>query len=86
MKYDFDKFKGLLEDHYDFPTAYTFKLITPLDKEEKVMAYVGERPLIRNLSKNGNFVSITYTTTVHTSDEVIKFYKDLGKIKGVMLF
>ena len=86
MKYDFEKFKGLIEDQHEFPCPYTFKLITPLDKEDQVMNYIGDRPLIRKPSRNGNFVSLTYTTTVNSSDEIIDFYKELGKIPGVMLF
>lgn len=85
MDFDFDKFKTLLEENHEFPAPYTFKFIMPMEKESDVMNVIGERPLIKKPSKNGKFVSLTYTTTVQSSDEVIQTYKDVGRIPGVMV-
>lgn len=83
--FDFSKFKVLLDENHDFPCSYTFKIISPKMKEKEVEEVLGDHPMLKKPSKTGKFVSINYTTTVHSSDEVIEYYKKLGKIQGVML-
>lgn len=79
------KFKELLDNHYTWPTEYTFKFIVKVDQVATVLNYfkddvkVDKRP-----SKKGNYISISITKIVSNSDEIISIYHQLEGVEGII--
>lgn len=80
----FEKQKQLLENQYEFPCDYIFKFIIPRDKEEEVRAlFPDNEPAIRPSNK-GNYLSLTITYHVESSDLVLAIYEKASTIKGLI--
>lgn len=80
--------KTKLEDVHSYPTMYMFKFIVPSlsDKVEQVIALFGKEANITNRqSSKGKFTSVTVKVVMLSSDEIIKKYQEVGKIKGVIM-
>ena len=84
----YKKLKITLEETTSFPTNYMFKFIIPTDQEKfdqienmfnKLGAVIKSKE-----SKNGKFTSLTILVDMSSSDEIIKKYKEVGKVEGVI--
>ena len=84
----YKKLKITLEETTSFPTNYMFKFIIPTDQGKfkqienmfnKLGAVIKSKE-----SKNGKFTSITILVDMSSSDEIIKKYKEVGKVEGVI--
>jgi len=84
----YKKLKLSLENTTKFPTEYMFKFIIPND-EDKVTEIKG----IFNYSgviidtkpsKTGKYKSLTIVVTMKDADEVIKKYKEVSGVEGVI--
>ena len=81
--------KAKLEATHDFPEDYMFKFIVANEDAKHTEIYRVfdniEFTLNTKESKNGKYTSITINAFVLDADQVIKIYKEVGKIPGVMM-
>ena len=83
------KFKERLDDVTSFPADYAYKFIYP--SSEETMSKVKEIFKDANpkyeykASKTRKYTSITVNIFALDSDQVIQFYQEVSKIKGVMM-
>lgn len=81
--------KEKLDDTHDFPGNYLFKFIIPSEQAkltEIYRAFDGTKHTATNRdSKTGKYTSLTIDAFMLDADQVIKTYKEVGKIEGVMM-
>ncbi len=81
--------KEKLEATHDFPEDYLFKFIVTNDESKITEIYRVfddiKFTLTNRDSKNGKYTAITLNAFVLDADQVIKIYKEVGKIPGVMM-
>lgn len=84
----YQKLQVQLDDTTSFPADYMYKFIVPTDenqveevhhifKETKASITVKE-------SKTGKYHSVSVVINVSSSEEIISYYKQGGKIKGII--
>ena len=82
------KFKESLEEAHTFPTEYIFKYVVPSDHNSiaQVSAVFSKaNPSVSTReSKTGKYTSITLRVHVNSADEVITYYQEAAKIKGIV--
>jgi len=82
------KLKLSLIDTTVFPSDYMYKFIIPNKenlKEQLEKLFDFEGAVIKyKPSKTGKFISFTALCKVKNADEVIKKYKDVSKVEGVI--
>ena len=82
----FDKLKAQLEQE-EWPNVYLFKFIVPNNPEyiARVNSLFGAEAEIQSqLSRNGNFVSISIKEMMLDVDSIITIYEESSKIKGLI--
>ena len=81
--------KEKLEATHDFPGDYLFKFIVTNDelKHTEIYRVFDDVKFTLNTkeSKNAKYTSISINAFVLDADQVIKIYKEVGKIPGVMM-
>jgi putative lipoic acid-binding regulatory protein len=84
----YKKLKVSLENTTKFPTEYMFKFIIPTDEAKvieikNIFNYSG---VIINTkpSKTGKYKSLTIVMVMKDADEIIKKYKEVACIEGVI--
>jgi putative lipoic acid-binding regulatory protein len=85
----YETFKERLEDLETFPKDYTYKFILPKDQDhfnqiQSVFDDTGAQFDFKD-SKTGKYTSITVNLNVKDADQVIYYYKEVAKIKGVIM-
>ena len=84
----YKNFKEKLTEMYQFPTEYLFKFILPTGEEKRAAiravfagttAYLEEKP-----SSTGKYTAYSIRLKVQNPDEVIAYYKEAGKIEGII--
>ena len=86
LEYDkkVQKAKELLENQYEFPCEYMFKFIVPKDQETEIRSMFPDSDVKIRPSKNGNYLSLTVSIEVSSSDLVLAIYEKASKIKGLI--
>ncbi len=81
--------KEKLDATHDFPEDYLFKFIInndPSKHTEIYRVFDGIKfTLSSRESKNGKYTSLNINAFVMDADQVIRIYKEVGKIDGVMM-
>ncbi len=81
--------KEKLEVTHDFPEDYLFKFIITNEESRHTEIYRvfddTQFTLTTRESKNGKYTSISINAFVLDADQVIRIYKQVGKIPGVMM-
>ncbi|MGS0747325.1 DUF493 family protein [Halpernia sp. GG3] len=81
--------KEKLEQTHDFPEDYLYKFIVTNDQAKLTEIYRvfdGTNFTMTNRdSKNGKYTAISINAFVLDADQVIKIYKEVGVIDGVMM-
>lgn len=81
--------KEKLEDTHDFPEDYLFKFIITNEESKHTEIYRVfddiKFTLTTKESKNGKYTSLSMNAFVLDADQVIKIYKEVGAIPGVMM-
>lgn len=81
--------KEKLEEAHNFPEDYLFKFIIANEEAKHTEIYRvfdnTQFTLSTKESKNGKYTSITINAFVLDADQVIRIYKEVGKIPGVMM-
>lgn len=81
---DFEKFKSLLDDKYEWPCDYTFKFVVASHNEHKLAEEFLEERVSKKSSRTGKYVSYTVIKEMHSSEDVVSIYSKVGSIDGVM--
>jgi len=84
----YDKLKLSLENTTEFPTEYMFKFIIPTDdkKVKEIKNIFNYSGVVINTkpSKTGKYKSLTIVITMKDADEIIRKYKEVSKVEGVI--
>jgi len=84
----YTKLKSELEKTTVFPTEYLYKFILPTGEDKKAAissvfatttATIEEKP-----SSSGKYTAYSIRLKVQNPDEVIAYYKEAGKIEGII--
>jgi putative lipoic acid-binding regulatory protein len=78
------RLQAKLDEFYTFPCGYVFKFIAPMARVDELAQLLKGKPFTTRFSKNARYVSFTAEWEVQSSDEVIFFYREAAKIKGVI--
>jgi hypothetical protein len=81
---DYEKFRELLEQSYQWPDYYDFKFIVKIDDKPKLLEKLDGLTITEKPSKNGNYVAITARKLINITQEVIDLYEAVHTIPGVM--
>jgi uncharacterized protein len=73
-----------LDTYHQWPCRFMFKFIVPKEKTGELTAFFAGRPFTTRSSKNGRYVSFTAELEMQSSEEVIIFYREAGKIEGLI--
>ncbi|MCH2534221.1 MAG: DUF493 domain-containing protein [Bdellovibrionales bacterium] len=79
-----EKFKELLDQEHNFPTQYTFKFIVPHTQQKAVERLFPNETIDLKASRKGNYISLSVTMTIESSDLVIAIYEKASEIKGLI--
>ncbi|MDO5105121.1 DUF493 family protein [Capnocytophaga sp.] len=84
----FERLKKELEETTSFPTSYLYKFIVPATDEniktirnifKETDAEIKTRP-----SSAGKYTGVSVTVTLPNPDAVIHYYREVGKIEGIL--
>jgi hypothetical protein len=84
----YTKLKSELEKTTVFPAEYLYKFILPTGEDKKAAiravfatttATIEEKP-----SSSGKYIAYSIRLKVQNPDEVIAYYKEAGKIEGII--
>src|SRR5690606_21604114 len=85
----YDSLKNELNKVTNFPANYTYKFIVPTENKriaEIQRVFDDARPQFQmKESKNGKYTSITVVVYLLDVDQVVHFYKEVGKFEGVIM-
>ena len=73
-----------LDEHYSWPSLYTFKFIVPAHQVEAVKKLFPLHESTEKKSTKGNYVSVTFNMMMPGSDAVIAVYNQVSVIEGVI--
>jgi len=81
---EFHSLREKLDDHHTWPEPYTFKFVVPADQVPLVEKIFSGHELKHRHSSGGKYVGLTALFTVHSTDEVIRYYEMVSTIKGAI--
>lgn len=85
----YSSLKEKLEATHDFPEDYLFKFIVTNEdsKHTEIYRIFDDIKFTLNTkdSKNGKYTSISINAFVLDADQVIRIYKEVGKIPGIIM-
>ena len=81
---NWENFKELLDQKYNWPAVYLFKFIIPFPANTVIEERLKDYDLRKKFSKNGKYISISFSHECRSSDEVLDIYKKLEDIKGLI--
>jgi hypothetical protein len=79
-----DSLREKLDQHYTWPSLYTFKFIVPKEKVDEVKRLFPKHHSTERSSKNGNYISVTLQMMMPGSEEVINVYNLASSIEGLI--
>jgi len=84
----YTKLKAQLEDTTKFPADYLYKFIVPTDanqvQEVKDLFDKGGAIINTRKSKTGKYISVSIRLKIKKAEDVIAYYKEAEKIKGII--
>ena len=79
-----DSFKKSLDVEYNFPSKYNFKFIVATKEKNKVIDLLPKAKIAEKKSRSGKYTSVTMTSVVKNSSEILYIYEKASKIDGVI--
>ena len=83
----YKRLEEILKEDKSWPKPYMYKFIVP-NSDNKVNAVKELMPepnkVVMRSSKDLKYIAITMKTIVKSADEVLKLYKEIDKIEGVI--
>jgi hypothetical protein len=80
----FQKFRDLLDQSYQWPDYYEFKFIVKIDDRELILNRLEGFSVIETPSKKGNYIAITARKLIKSTQEVLDVYEGMSTIKGII--
>lgn len=77
-------FRSLLDEQTEFPSAYTFKFIVPLEHMPELQQRLAGYELQTRASRNGNYISTTLSPTMESSADVLAVYEQVSGVEGLI--
>ncbi len=85
----YDKLKEKLNDVEHFPSNYTYKFIFESNNQKLASiqkVFDGVDPQFSSKdSKNGKYTALTVVAYVLDASQVVHYYKEVGKLGGIMM-
>lgn len=78
------RFKQLLDEQNEWPTAFTFKFIVPIDRLPALEEILSGFLLQTRPSRKGNYIAVTCAPLMASSDEVMSIYERTSHIEGIV--
>lgn len=78
------KLKLVLDETVKFPSEYLFKFIVPISEVHQILFILQGMEIEQRASANGNYISISGKTTMHSSQDIITVYERASVIKGII--
>jgi putative lipoic acid-binding regulatory protein len=79
-----EKLKLVLDETMKFPSQYLFKFIVPLNQVQNILKVLDGMEIEQKASSNGNYISVSASTIIKDSNEIINIYKKASVIQGVI--
>lgn len=76
--------KKILDEQNDGPFEYLFKFIIPRNSVLDLKAELPNIQFENKESKNGKYISVTFTIFAKTSQEVIDIYEKVANVPGII--
>lgn len=84
MSWDEKSFLEKLEGTHQFPGSYTFKFIVKPEHQKAVEELVADAEISLKNSSGNKYISVTISSEMNTSEEVVAIYKRAHKIEGII--
>lgn len=81
---DPDRFRRLLDEQYAWPAAFVFKFIVPVQRLDELRLLLEGHELKTRSSSKGNYVSVTLSPLVDSSEAVLQLYARVSVIEGLV--
>lgn len=81
---DSPTFKRLLDEQNDWPTPFMFKFIVPRAQLAALEKVLEGHELRTRKSRNGNYLAVTTTPVMESSDAVLRIYRAASEIEGIV--
>ena len=84
----YERLKNELIETSLFPTRYLYKFVIPTDEAKlnqlKEVFKNTDAEMTTRPSSNDKYTGVSVSLTVKNPDEVIAYYKEAGKVKGIL--
>jgi hypothetical protein len=80
----FEKFRSLLDESYQWPDYYEFKFIVKFDDKHLVLEKLNGFSIVETPSKKGNYIAISARKLIKSTQEVLDVYESMSNIKGMI--
>ncbi len=84
----YTKLQAQIDETTSFPSDYLFKFIVLSDKnqakEVEDLFYLKGAVITKKKSKKGKYVSVSVVINAESSKEIISYYREAEKIKGII--
>ena len=80
----FQKFRDILDQSYQWPDYYEFKFILKVDERLEALNKLQGFTITETPSKKGNYISINARKLMKSTQEVLDVYQVMSTIKGIM--
>ena len=80
----FQKFRDLLDQSYQWPDYYEFKFILKIDERLEAINKLQGFTITETPSKKGNYISINARKLMKSTQEVLDVYQVMSTIKCIM--
>lgn len=84
MDHKLERLRDLLDERYDGEFDYIFKFVVPIQSLNKLKVLLCAPTSTEKLSKNGNYVSVTFCLKASCSQDVIEIYERVSCVDGLI--
>jgi hypothetical protein len=80
----YQKFRELLDESYQWPDYYEFKFIVKIDDKSLVLNKLVGYSIVETPSKKGNYIAVSARKLMKSTQEVLDVYEAMSTIKGII--
>ena len=80
----FQKFRDLLDQTYQWPDYYEFKFIVKFAEKAEALGHLEGFSITETPSKQGHYISINARKLIKSTQEVLDVYERMSTIKGII--
>ncbi len=78
------RFVDLLNENYTWPCPFPFKFIVPVERLDELKGLFPDENHACRPSRTGKYVSVSFSKSMRSSEEVVQVYNRVGSIEGVI--